>query len=70
MVELGEGLKKLKEREIPYEEHQSQLTWTPRSSQRLRHQLGSIHRLVQVTQYIYRRGLPGLASVTEDSPNP
>ena len=43
MEELGEGLKELKRMAISQEDQQCQLTWTPGSSQRLRHQPKSIH---------------------------
>jgi hypothetical protein len=51
------------------EDQQCQLTWTPGSSQRLSHQLKSIHGLVQGPWHICSRGLPCLASVGEDAPN-
>lgn len=41
MVELEEGLKKLNGRVTPWRDQQSQLTQTPGSSQRLRHQPGA-----------------------------
>lgn len=41
MAELGEGLKKLKERATPEEGQQYQLTQTPGSSLRLNHQPGT-----------------------------
>jgi hypothetical protein len=41
MVELGEGLEKLKGRETPEEDQQSQLTQVPGSSQRLSYQPGA-----------------------------
>jgi hypothetical protein len=60
IVELDEGLKKLKERVIPYEDQQSQLTQTPGCCQRLIHQSGSIQgmgdgqrSLVYIYIYIY-----------------
>ena len=41
VVELGEGLKKLKGRVTPQEDQQSQLSWPFGSSQRLSHQPGA-----------------------------
>jgi hypothetical protein len=38
--------------------------------QTLGHQPDSIHQLIWGHQHIYSRGLPGLASVREDAPNP
>ena len=45
MEELEEGLKGLKGMGTPQEDQQSQLTWTPGSSQRLSHQTKSIQGL-------------------------
>jgi hypothetical protein len=54
----------------------SSLNW-PRPPRSLRHlrcltrqQPGSIHQMIWGPQHIYSRGLPGLASVREDVPNP
>jgi hypothetical protein len=46
MIELGERWKKQKIRATPEEDQQSQLTWTPGSSQKLNYQLGSIQELI------------------------
>jgi hypothetical protein len=71
MKELGEGLKELKGIGTPYEEStQYQLTQTPQSSQRWNHQTKSIQGLVCGPWHICSRGLPCLASVGEDVPNP
>jgi hypothetical protein len=51
-----------------HEDQQSQLTWTPKISQTLNQQPGSIHQLIWGPQHIYSRGLPGLGSVREDAP--
>ena len=45
MEELEEGLKGLKGMGTPQEDQQSQLTWTPGSSQRLSHQPKSIYKM-------------------------
>jgi hypothetical protein len=65
LVNTEEELMEMKGRDTPQEDQRSQLTWTLGSSQRLRHQPGSIHRLVPGLQHICSRGLPGLASVGE-----
>lgn len=52
------------------EDQQSQWTWTPKISQTLYHQPGSIHQLIWGSQHIYSTGLPGLGSVREDALNP
>jgi hypothetical protein len=70
MEESGKGLKELKEMAIPQEDEQGQLTWTPGSSQRLRNQPKSIHWPVQSPWHLRNRGLPCLASVGQDAPNP
>ena len=70
MKELGEGLKALKGIGTPQEDQQCQLTWTPGSCQRLSHQLKSEHGLDAGPWHIYSRGLPCLASVGEETPNP
>jgi hypothetical protein len=49
---------------------QSPLTWTPKISRTLSHQPGCRHQLLWYPRHIYSRGLPGLASVREDAPNP
>jgi hypothetical protein len=54
----------------PWEDQQSQLTWTPKISQTLSHQPGSTQQLMWGQWHTYSRGLPGLASVREDAPNP
>jgi hypothetical protein len=54
----------------PIEKNRGQLAWTPGISQRLSHHPKSIHRLVQGPWHICSRGLPCLASVEEDAPNP
>jgi hypothetical protein len=41
--DVGKGWKKLRRRTTPQEDHQSQLTWTPKISQKLSHQVDSIH---------------------------
>jgi hypothetical protein len=68
--ELGKGSKELKGKETLSEDQQSQLTWTPQSTQRLNHQPKSIHELVCGPWHICSRGLPCLVSVREDAPNP
>jgi hypothetical protein len=71
--ELGEGLKRAEEKGDHIGRLESQLFQTSGSSQRLSYQSGIIHRLVRDPWHIYsiyRRGLPGLASVGEDAPNP
>jgi hypothetical protein len=45
-VELGKSWEKLRRRETLEEDQQPQLTWTPRISQTLSHQPGSIHQLI------------------------
>ena len=45
MEELGEGLRDLEWIGTPQEDQQNQLTWTFVGSQRLNHQLKSIHGL-------------------------
>jgi hypothetical protein len=46
VVELGESLKKLWRSAAPWEDQQSQLTWTLEISQTQRYQPGSIHQLL------------------------
>ena len=46
LVELGKGWTKLWRRVTPWEDQQSQLTWTPKISQTLIHQPVLIHKLV------------------------
>jgi hypothetical protein len=46
VVELGKGWKKLRKRMTLNENHKSQLTWTPKFSQTLDHQTGSINQLI------------------------
>jgi hypothetical protein len=46
VVELGKSWKKLKKRATLWEDQWSQLTWNPKISQTLHHQLGSIHQLI------------------------
>jgi hypothetical protein len=54
----------------PIRRQQSQLTLTPESAQRLKHQPKSIYRLLQGPQHICIRGLPCLASVGEGASKP
>jgi hypothetical protein len=68
--ELGEGLKALKGMGTPQEDQQNQLAWTSWGSQRLRHQSKSIYELDRGLQHTCSRGLPCLALVGEDVPNP
>jgi hypothetical protein len=67
MVELGEGLNKLKGRAIPWEDLQSQLTQTPESSQRLSYQIGAYTGWSKAPG---SSGLLGIALVGEDVLNP
>jgi hypothetical protein len=46
VVELGKTWKKLRRRVTPWEDQQSQLTWTTEISQTLSRQRGSIHQLI------------------------
>jgi hypothetical protein len=69
MVELGEGLKEMKERATPLEDQQSQLTWTPGSSQRLSHQLAAHMGWSEPPGTYLTEDWFGLASVGEDAPN-
>jgi hypothetical protein len=46
VVELGKKKRKLRRRPTLQEDQQSQLTWTPKISQTLDHQPGSIHQLI------------------------
>jgi hypothetical protein len=46
VVELGKCRKKLRRRVTLEEEQQSQLTWTPESSQTLSHQPSSIYHMI------------------------
>jgi hypothetical protein len=43
VVEMGKGWKKLRRRTTPWEDQQSQLTWTPEISHTVDHLPGSIH---------------------------
>jgi len=72
VIQLGEtGWKKLRMRVSLLEDQKPQLTWTPEISQTLsHHHPSSIYQLVQGPGHIYSRGPPGLASVSEDAPNP
>ena len=70
MEELEKGLKALKQMATPQEYQWCQLTSTPGSSQGLSHKPKSILRLVWGSWHICSKGLPYLASVGEDAPNP
>jgi hypothetical protein len=70
VVQLGKSWKKLSRRAAPWEDQQSQLSWTHKISQTLSHQPGSIHHLIWGSQQVYSWGQPGLASVREATPNP
>ena len=52
------------------EDQQLQLIQTPGTSQRLSHQPKSIQGLIQGPQHIFSRGLPCLALIGKDVPNP
>ena len=71
MFEIGEGLMKLDGKATPWEEQPSQLTQTPgelpETELPTRQQTGSGWSLPPP---IYSRGLPGLAAVGVDMPNP
>ena len=57
----------------PCQDQHSQLISIPKLSQTLDHQTGSIcywHQLIWDPQHIYSRGLPGLCSIRDDTPNP
>jgi hypothetical protein len=54
---IKEKLEEAERRVTLYEDQQSQLTWTPKISQTLSHQPGSIHQLIWGPQHIYSRGL-------------
>lgn len=75
MEEMGKRLKGLKGMGTPHEGQQSQLTWTPGSSQSLNHQPKSIHGLDRGPGHICSRQaaqsswLPCLVSVGQDVPN-
>jgi hypothetical protein len=46
VVELGKSWKTRRKRAILWGDQQSQLIWTPKISQTLEHQTGSIHQLI------------------------
>jgi hypothetical protein len=70
VVELGKSWKKLWSRAASWEDQQSPLTQTPKFSQKMIQRLGSILQLIWGPWHIHSRGLPGLASVREEAPNP
>ena len=70
MEELGEGLKELKGKATLQKEQQYQIIWTPQNFQRLNYQPKSIHWWVCNPWNICSRGLPCLALLGEDVPDP
>ena len=66
---IRDSWKKLRRRAILWEDHQSQLIWTPEISQTLDHRTDSIYQLIWGPQYMYNRGLLDLFSFRDDAPN-
>jgi hypothetical protein len=69
MVELGEGLKKLKERVTPTQISSVSTNPDPREFPETEPPTRNIHGLVRGC-YVCSRGVPGLASMGEDALNP
>jgi hypothetical protein len=62
-------LEEVEEKGIPVEGPAVSIC-TPKISQTLDHQPGSIYQLIWGPQHIYSRGLQGLGLVKDDTPNP
>jgi hypothetical protein len=69
VVEVGKSWKNLRRKATLEEDQFSQTTLTPKISQTLSYQPGSIQLADMRPPHIYSRGLPDLASVREDEPN-